>query len=74
VKCLREKSGRLVDEPLSRVAHVFPAEHSLRVLAVHYIANQTLMPPSQKVSQPLSVSKIRFCNIGGEGRRGWVVM
>ena len=22
----------------------------------------------------LSVPKIRFCNIGGEGRRGWVVM
>jgi hypothetical protein len=37
------------------------------------------MPCADDQAQPfrvkgLSVPKIRFCNIGGEGRRGWVVM
>jgi hypothetical protein len=33
-----ENSRRLVDEPLSGLPHVVPAEHSLRVVAVHYVA------------------------------------
>jgi hypothetical protein len=39
LKRLREKTRCFVDEPLPRLGHVVSAEHGLRVVAVHRIAD-----------------------------------
>jgi hypothetical protein len=42
LKRLREKSRCLVDQPLPGKTHAVAAEHRLRVVAVHYVADPDL--------------------------------
>ena len=61
---LREMPYRLIDEPLSRLAHVVPTEHRLRVVAVHHVADPDLdaaIPEGLATSVDLSGVK------GGDG-------
>jgi hypothetical protein len=44
LKRVRIEPRRLVDQPLPCVAHAVAAEHGLDLVAVHLVADQTLMP------------------------------